>query len=32
MVSARISGRQVGKLKDRIDGLNFGGVWLLVQP
>jgi catechol 2,3-dioxygenase-like lactoylglutathione lyase family enzyme len=21
----------VGKLKDRIDGLNFGGVWLLVQ-
>lgn len=20
-----------GKLKDRIDGLNFGGVWLLVQ-
>jgi len=24
-------GGSVGKLKDRIDGINYGGVWLLVQ-
>ena len=24
-------GGKIGKLKDRIDGINYGGVWLLVQ-
>jgi catechol 2,3-dioxygenase-like lactoylglutathione lyase family enzyme len=24
-------GRSVGKLKDRIDGINYGGVWILAQ-
>jgi catechol 2,3-dioxygenase-like lactoylglutathione lyase family enzyme len=24
-------GGPIGKLKDRIDGINYGGVWLLAQ-
>jgi lactoylglutathione lyase len=27
----KIGGGTVGKLKDRIDGINYGGVWVLAQ-
>jgi catechol 2,3-dioxygenase-like lactoylglutathione lyase family enzyme len=29
--SDKIGGGTAGKLKDRIDGLNYGGVWVLAQ-